>query len=229
LNECAGSLWAWLFMKRRISMRAFVPWAMVGLVLAVFGPVSRSEEQPEQGIPEGATVKLLLLRQKSVQKELDVSPKTAEKVLAFTNGQSEAAKKALALEKSERKEAFAKLAKQNEKFLADNLTAKQSKRLNQIEMQFAALTHLTKPEMAKELKLSDEQVTKFKDLQKEARKGLLAVLIAKEREGKSEKLKKLRTDTRTKILAVLTDDQKTRVRELAGEPFEGEIVFEEEP
>jgi len=202
---------------------------MVLLVLAVFGPAARSEEQPGQGIPEGATVKLLLLRQKSVQKELDVSPETAEKVLTFTNGQADAAKKALALEKGERKEAFAKLAKQNEKFLADTLTAKQSKRLDQIEMQFAALTHLTKPEMAKELKLSDEQVTKFKDLQKEARKGLLAVITAKEREGKSEKLKKLRADTRTKILALLTDDQKPRVRELAGAPFEGEIVFEEEP
>jgi len=210
-------------------MRAFVTWTMVLLVLAVFGPAARSEEQPGQGIPEGATVKLLLLRQKSVQKELDVSPETAEKVLTFTNGQADAAKKALALEKGERKEAFAKLAKQNEKFLADTLTAKQSKRLDQIEMQFAALTHLTKPEMAKELKLSDEQVTKFKDLQKEARKGLLAVITAKEREGKSEKLKKLRADTRTKILALLTDDQKPRVRELAGAPFEGEIVFEEEP
>jgi hypothetical protein len=210
-------------------MRTFVTWGMVGLVLAVFGPVARSEEQPEQSVPEGATVKLLLLRQKSVQKELNVSPETAEKVQAFTQGQSDAAKKALGLDKGERKEAFEKLAKQNEKFLADNLTAKQSKRLGQIAMQFTALTQLTKPEMVKELKLSDEQVSKFKDLQKEARKGLLAIINAKESEGRSEKLKKLHMDTRTKILDVLTDDQKTKVRELAGEPFEGEIVFEEEP
>jgi hypothetical protein len=72
-------------------------------------------------------------------------------------------------------------------------------------------------------------MNKFKDLQKEARKELLAIFESKERAGKSEKLKKLRMDTRAKILAVLTDEQKTKVRELAGEPFEGEIVFEEEP
>ena len=65
--------------------------------------------------------------------------------------------------------------------------------------------------MIKELKLSDEQVTKLKDIQTEARKGLVAVFEAKE--GKSEKLKKLREETRTKILAVLMSDQKKQVRE----------------
>lgn len=180
-------------------------------------------------VPEGATVKLLLLRQKSVQKELEASPQTVEKIMAFTNAQSEAAKKVLALEKAKRLEAFEKLGKENEKFLADNLTPKQSKRIDQIAMQFTALTQLTKPEMAKERKLSDEQVSKFKDLQKEARKELLAIFESKERAGKGEKLKKLRMDTRTKILAVLTDEQKAKVREIACEPFEGDIVFEEEP
>jgi hypothetical protein len=81
--------------------------------------------------------------------------------------------------------------------------------------------------MAKELKLSDEQVKKFKDLQSEARKALADLIQAKDRTGKSEKLAKLREETRTKILAVLTDEQKAKVREIAGPPFEGEIVFEE--
>ncbi len=205
-----------------------VTWALVGLVLAVFGQIARSQDE-EQMVPEGATVKLLLLRQKSVQKELEASPQTVEKIMAFTNAQSEAAKKVLALEKAKRLEAFEKLGKENEKFLADNLTPKQSKRIDQIAMQFTALTQLTKPEMAKERKLSDEQVSKFKDLQKEARKELLAIFESKERAGKGEKLKKLRMDTRTKILAVLTDEQKAKVREIACEPFEGDIVFEEEP
>jgi polyphosphate kinase 2 (PPK2 family) len=126
------------------------------------------------------------------------------------------------------KEAFEKLAKANDKFLADNLTEKQSKRLDQITMQFTALTQLTKPEMAKELKLTDEQVKKFKDMQTEARKALVEIIEAKERAGKSEKLAKLREETRKKILAVLTEEQQKKVREIAGPPFEGEIVFEED-
>jgi hypothetical protein len=40
-------------------------------------------------------------------------------------------------------------------------------------------------------------------------------------------LAKLRAETRKKILAELTDEQKAKVREMVGAPFEGEIVFEE--
>src|SRR6516225_5343887 len=202
-------------------MRTFMKWAVVLLVLAVFGATARPAEPP---VPEGTTVKLLLLRQKSVQKELELTPETIKKIMDFTHAQSEAAMKTANLGEAARKEAFEKLLKENDKFLTDNLNAKQSKRLDQIMMQFTALTQLTKPEMVKELKLTDDQVKKFKDMQAEHRKALGELIDAKERTGKSEKLAKLRADTRTKILAVLTDEQKTKVQEIAGPPFEGEIV-----
>ena len=205
-------------------MRTFMKWTVVLLVSAVFGATARSAEPV---VPEGTTVKLLLLRQKSVQKELELTPDTIKKILDFTEAQSEAAHKTADLGEAARKEAFEKLLKQNDKFLTDNLNAKQSKRLDQITMQFTALTQLTKPEMVKELKLSDEQVKKFKDMQTEARKALADLIDAKERKGKSEKFAKVRAETRTKILAVLTDEQKAKVGEIAGKPFEGEIVFEE--
>src|SRR5262249_1183338 len=160
-------------------------------------------------VPEGTVVKLLLLRQKSVQKELGLDADVVKKIAAFTDAQSAAAGKASAMGEAERKKAFEQLAKENDKFLTDTLTAKQGKRLDQITMQFTALTQLTKPEMAKDLKLSDEQVKKFKDMQTEARKALVEVFQAKE--GKSEKLAKLREETRTKILAALTDDQKQKI------------------
>jgi hypothetical protein len=203
-------------------MRTFSKWAVVLLVAAVFTATARAEEE---GVPQGTTVKLLLLRQKSVQKELGLTPETAQKIMAFTNAQGEAARKALEQTGEARKQEFEKLAKQNEQFLADNLTAQQGKRLDQITMQFTALTQLLKPETVKELKLSDEQVQKLKDLQGDARKLLVDLLSA--REGRSEKLAKLREETRTKILAVLTDEQKEKVREMAGAPFEGEIVIED--
>jgi Spy/CpxP family protein refolding chaperone len=199
-------------------------WAAVLLVPAVFGATARSAEPP---VPEGTTVKLLLLRQKSVQKELELSPEVVQKITAFTNAQSEAVKKAAAMGEAALKEAFEKLARENDKFLTDTLTAKQAKRLDQIMMQFTALTQLTKPEMVRELKLSDEQVKKFKEMQTETRKALSEILEAKERAGKGEKVMKLRDETRAKILAVLTDEQKAKVREMVGPPFEGEIVIEE--
>jgi Spy/CpxP family protein refolding chaperone len=203
-------------------MRTFMNWAMVLIVPAAFVATARSAEPV---VPTGATVKLLLLRQKSVQKELELTPEVTQKILAFTTMQSEAVQKAAGQGDAALKEAFVQLAKQNEQFLADTLTPKQSKRLDQIVMQFTALTQLTKPETAKALNLSDEQVQKLKDLQTEAHKALVDLLEAKE--GRTEKLAKLREETRTKILALLTDEQKAKVREMAGPPFEGEIVFEE--
>ena len=205
-------------------MRTVMKWAAALLVVAVCGATAWPA-QPD--VPEGTVVKLLLLRQKSVQKELDLGADVVKKITDFTNAQSEAARKAAGMPEAARKETFEKLTKQNDKFLADTLNAKQSKRLDQITMQFTALTQLLKPEMVKDLKLSDDQVKKFKDMQTEARKALADLIGAKERAGKSEKFAKLREETRTKILAVLTDDQKAKVKEIAGPPFEGEIVFEE--
>jgi hypothetical protein len=198
-------------------------WAAALVVPAIWVAVTQAAEPvvPE----EGATIRLLLLRQKSVQKELEVSPEEAKKIAEFTTAQSEACHKARELGEAERKEAFEKLRKEDEEFLEKNLSAKQNKRLHQIMMQFTALHHLLKPEVGKALNLTDEQVTKFKDLQGQARKALVDIFESKE--GRTEKFAKHREDTRTKILAILTDDQKEKVREMAGPPFEGEIVFEE--
>jgi hypothetical protein len=201
-------------------MRTLIKWAVVLLVPAVYGATARSAEPV---VAEGATIKLLLLRQKSVQKELELDADTVKKIMEFTSGQSEAVKKALELDQAERKEAIEKLAKQNEKFLADTLMEKQAKRLDQI----TALTQLLKPEMIRELKLSDLQVEKLRDHQVEARKALAELIDAKDRAGKNEKLAKLREETRRKVLTILTDEQKEKVREKAGPPFEGAIVFEE--
>jgi hypothetical protein len=205
-------------------MRHVTKWVVVLVVPAVWAATAWPAEPP---VPEGTTVKLLLLRQKSVQKELELGADVIRKIMEFTATQSEAARKTVDLGEAARKEAFEKLARQNDQFLTDTLTAKQSKRLDQITMQFTALHQLTKPEMVKELKLSNEQVKKLMDLQTEARKALVELLQAPPGAGKSEKLAKLREETRTKILALLTDEQKAKVREMAGPPFEGEIVFEE--
>jgi hypothetical protein len=205
-------------------MRHFTKWVVVLVVPAVWAATAWPAEE---GVPHGTTIKLLLLRQKSVQKELELAPETIQKVMDFTQAEHEAARKAFEQGEDARKQAFEELARKNEKFLTDNLTPKQAKRLDQITMQFTALHQLLKPEIAKELSLSDEQVAKLKELQKETHKELADLHATKGREGKTEKFAKLREETRMKILALLTDEQKAKVREMAGPPFNGEIVFEE--
>ena len=204
-------------------MRMFWKWAVVLVVPTIWVSTARPQEED---LPSGTTVKLLLLRQKSVQKELEIPADVTKKIMTFTNAQSEAFGGALKLEKAERKKAFEELEKQNKDFLASTLSAKQSKRLDQITLQFTALQHLTKAKIAKKLNLTEEQLQKLKDLQTKARKELVNLMNAKASADRSEKFAKLREKTRESILAILTKEQQAQVREMAGPPFTGEIVFE---
>jgi hypothetical protein len=177
--------------------------------------------------PEGTTIKLLLLRQKSVQKELDISADVAKKIMAFTNAQAEAAGKAIELPEAQHKAAFQQLEEKNKKFLADTLTAKQNTRINQLYLQFTATYQLTTPEATKALNLTDDQQKKFKDLHAEYRKEMAEILFGKDTQGRAEKYAKLREKAREKIQSILTDKQEAKAREIAGPPFNGEIMFEE--
>jgi hypothetical protein len=205
-------------------MRTYWKWAVVLVVPAVWVAAVEAAERP---VPSGTTIKLLLLRQKSVQQELEIGPDEVKKIMEFTTAESAAAHKASEMGEALSKEAHERLERLNQQFLTTTLNAKQSQRLDQITMQFAALTLLTKPEVARALSLSEEQQQKLKDLQKEARKELEDVLDTADRAARTEKFAKLREETRTKILALLTDEQQAKVREMAGPPFKGEIVFEE--
>jgi hypothetical protein len=205
-------------------MRICWKWALVLVVPAIGVATAWTQEQR---LPEGTTVKLLLLRQKSVQKELGITPDVSKKVMAFTDAQSEAAGKAIEMAEAQRKMAFKQLEEQNKQFLASTLTAKQNKRLDQITLQFTALHQLTRPETAKALSLTEDQQQKFKDLHMKYRKELAEVLFGEDSKGRTEKFAKLREKTRAEILSLLTEKQQAQVREIAGPPFMGEIVFEE--
>jgi hypothetical protein len=199
-------------------------------VLVLTAPVLcvAAAQQVERHPPERTTIELLLLRQKSVQQELKLSPEVAKKAVEFTHKQHETFSGVLKLVAEERKQKLEELEKENRKFLDDNLTPEQRKRRFQITLQVTGLHELNRPEAARALNLTEEQQQKFRELQKEHRKELAEIIHPKGREGRNEKLAKLREDTHNKIRAILTDEQKEKVRELVGEPFKGEIVFEED-
>jgi hypothetical protein len=206
-------------------MRTFWKWAVVLTVPAIWVAAAWPQETFH---PDGTTVKLLLLRQKSVQKELGISEGVAEKVMAFTEKQSEAFGKAIGMAKDKRKKTISQLGKQNKKFLADTLNAKQTTRLNQLYLQFTAPSQLTKAETAKELKLTKDQQQKLKALNKEYRKEMGDILFGKDTEGRAQKFAELREKTGTEIRSILTEKQQAQARKAVGPPFMGEIVFEDD-
>ena len=200
-------------------------WALVLAVPALWVGTTYSADRH---VPARTTIELLLLRQKSVQEELKLSPEQVQKVRDFTHKQHEAFREAAKAGDDERKQKFEALGKQNRQFLNETLSTEQRKRLLQVTLQVTGLHELNRPEIARALNLTEEQQQKFKELHQEHRKQLVEIIQPKEREGRNEKLAKLREDTRTKVHAILTDDQKTKVRELVGEPFRGAILFEED-
>jgi hypothetical protein len=205
-------------------MRTLCTWALA-LAVGAAGAVAALAQEPV--LPELTTVKLLLLRQKSVQKELDVSDDVAKKVMAFTEEESEAAGKARTLPDAERKKVFEQMEEKNKQFLTTNLNAKQNKRLDQIALQVTAVYQLTTPEVAKALSLTEDQQKKLKALHAEYRKEMAEILFGKESEGRAERFAKLRQNAKTQILSILTEKQQAQAREAVGAPFTGEIVFEE--
>jgi Spy/CpxP family protein refolding chaperone len=202
--------------------------ALVLAIPATWVATVRAFDDADVTPPEGTTLQLLLLRQKSVQQELKLNAGVATKVAEFTNRESGAYRDVAKLSGAERRAKIEELQKANQKFLEDNLTPAQHKRLEQISYQVAGLQQLNRPEVAKLLNLTEEQQQKFKVMQNVARQKLGEIIVSKDPAAtKTEKLTKLRAEIDEKIVAVLTDEQKAKARELVGEPFTGELVFEE--
>src|SRR5262249_7239562 len=126
-------------------MRTFMNAALALTTLAVGTAAARPDEPI---VPEGTTVQLLLLRQKSVQQELKLAPGVVQKVTEFTGKEADEYGKALKLTEQERQKQVEELEKANKKFLEENLTAEQRKRLDQITLQVTGLQQLNRPEVA---------------------------------------------------------------------------------
>jgi hypothetical protein len=188
-------------------------------------------DQAEQLVPEGTTIQLILLRQKSVQDELKLTPVLVKKIIVFTNKEYEACLQAMKLGEKERDQKLQELQKANREFLADILKAAQRKRLAQIAIQLTGLQQLTLPGLVKALSLTEEQQQKFKEMQKEARKELEEIIKETagrlSRRDRTERLAKLRAEIDKKVEAVLTPEQKEKAKELAGKPFKGKIIIED--
>lgn len=198
-------------------------WFLVLAVPAVWVAASRPAEKV---VPEGTTVQLLLLRQKSVQEELKLTPDVTKKIMDFTNKQHDAFVKAIKAGKEEAKQKIKELGNANKQFLKDSLTPEQNQRLVQITLQVTGLHQLSRPEVAKVLKLTKTQKTKIKAIQKEGRKKLAEVVHATNPETRKKLFAELRAETRKKVRAVLTSAQKAKVKKIVGEPFKGDIVIE---
>jgi Spy/CpxP family protein refolding chaperone len=200
-------------------MKRLVPLAAVLAVVALAAPAGWA-----QGRRGGGGGTLFLLTQKSVQEELKLSDDQVKKVTDLGEKAREEFGKLRDLSREERQQKAAELSKANDKAVAEILQPNQLKRLKQIHWQQQGARAFGDPEVADALKFTDQQKDKIKAVQEEAQKEMSALRQSGgDREEVRKKSEELRKATNDKLMGLLTDEQKTKWKELTGEPFKGEI------
>jgi hypothetical protein len=195
-------------------------WLVAVVALVVIVPFVGAQRPDRGGMGGGLA---FLLGQKSVQDELKLSEEQVKNVNELQEKQRGAFKGFKNLSKEERRAKFEERAKEQQKAIDGILKPEQSKRLKQIALQQSGSRALNNPEVAAALKLSDDQKAKIKTIQEESFKEMREAFGGGDRAEARKKIEALRKATGEKVQAVLTGEQKTKLNEMMGEPFKGEI------
>jgi Spy/CpxP family protein refolding chaperone len=208
----------------RIGKVALVLGLSVMLASAALAQEQRQRGQRQGGGGGGFGGPLFLLGQKSVQEDLKLSEEQVKKVTELQEKQREAFQGLRDLSQEERRAKMQEMNQANEKAVAGILNAQQQKRVKQIGYQLNPGRALSQKEVAEALKLTDEQKDKLKTIQEEAGKEMRELFQGGgDREEAAKKMREIQKSSQEKMMGVLTDEQKTKWKELAGTPFKGEI------
>ncbi len=198
---------------------------LLALAVVVMGTAAALPADDEKIIAREDAIEVMLLRQKSVQEELKTTSEQNEKIHAFADKQWKKVKAMKGSSEAERDQEFEKMAKANQEFLQNTLRPEQVKRLNEIAMQVAGLLWVMRSDVASALNLTDDQKQKIRELHREARKEAQEALRSENQAVEEEKFREMRQTNRRRLMSILTDDQKAKWRQLAGQPFRGELHF----
>jgi Spy/CpxP family protein refolding chaperone len=200
-------------------------WASTLVAAIVWVTPARSADESEM-IAESGAMEIMLLRQHSVQKELNLTDVHGKKIHEFASQQWKKAQEIHKMPQSEQDAKYDALTKENEKFLSDILTPEQKKRLDQVGMQVAGLLWAGRPDVASALKFTSDQRKKLQDLHKEARKEAVNIIKdTKDESAKQAEFKKLHEDNKKRLMELLTPEQKDTWKVLTGPEFKGELKF----
>ncbi len=186
-------------------MRSCRMWtlALAAVIAWCASPNAAADEKPKP-VPEEGSLQVVLLRHKAVRDDLKLTHREARKIHEFTEEQWKKAERVEELpDAKERDRKYEEMTKENEKFLDEVLTGTQHKRLHQITLQVAGLLWINRPEVAAELKLTDEQKKKAVEYQEEARKEMEELLHSTTRRDRHAELRKLHEASKKRLLELL--------------------------
>jgi len=164
---------------------------------------------------------VLLLNQPSVQKDLKMTEEQVAKVKKVVKSRQAIRAELKDLDPDARMKRLDEIKKENDTLAAKILNADQTKRLRQIYLQQQGVNAFTKPEVARELNLNDDQKKKLEELGK---KGMAQIQALRQPGAGEEAMKKIGELTKglnEEAQKLLTDGQKAKWKQLTGEPFKG--------
>lgn len=201
------------------------------LALVLMASLVSAQDQPSRGRrggfggPGGMMGSPVgLLRMPEVRKELSLTEeqnKQVEAALEQANpgrggfgGQQDLSQE----ERQKRMEEMRKKMDEATASVKKVLTPEQNKRLEQLTLQRQGAGALARPEVAKQLGLSDEQKEKIAKIQESTRVNFRE-LSDEERQKAFAEMPQKQEKARSEILALLTDDQKAKWSEMKGKEF----------
>jgi hypothetical protein len=201
-------------------------WIVASVLAVLFVCPVAAQDRPRPGPAQGGRSPVLMLAsQKSVQEELKLNDDQIKKVVMIVAAMKEKAADLTETDPKERMKKAMEMFQEAEKSVLALLKPEQAKRLREIALQQQHLARaIESPEVAKELQLSEEQAKRVRAIRESATKGMSKLSEdAKSRAEAREKMAALAKATEEKLLKVLTEEQRTKWKELLGEPFKGEL------
>lgn len=220
-------------------------WLMVALfaVSAVVVVEAQQPGRPGGGFGFGVNVYSSLFTNKDLQAELKITDEQKEKFKPIAEKATEAGKKNrevfkdAGMDKDKLKAAGEEFAKLNatttaetKKAVDEILTSDQKKRIAQIEVQAKGMRAFADEKIAKDLNITESQTSKIKGIMEEYTNDTKDIpRFDRDKDKAAENTKKrekLRKAAFADIEDALTADQKTKWKEMTGEPFDTNKLFQ---
>lgn len=173
---------------------------------------------------------LMLLQNEQVQKEIELVADQKEKITALNKETQDARAAARAdmanLSQEERQAKMKEAAEKTEKKVEGILNPKQLKRMEQIQLQVQGGVALSNPKVVKALALTDDQQAKIKTINDDSRKAMADMRSGGGPPSDEDraKMQKSMKETETKLMDVLTADQKGKLEKMKGEKFDTSVL-----
>ncbi len=180
------------------------------------------------GIPPGGPPTmpmLMLLGEKSVQTDLQLTAAQTKKVSAAMNKQQMAMQSTFNLQPNQRMQKVEEIMKSGDQSADDILTTEQKKRIKQISLQLQGSQAFMSADVAKVLNLTDEQQAKIKEIQNKISKQMDELFRGKKLAPQAfeKKMMEFNKTAYDQAKQLLTSEQTSTWNEMTGAVFRGQV------